>query len=100
MELSNEFTVAAPLEKTKVFPAMVVQMIAVGESTGAMDTMLNKIADFYDDEVDSAVTALTPRCPLHFLSSCLSQALNLPKSSVVTTSTSRFSGLMRFLPST
>jgi len=46
---------AQPLSETKVFPAMVVQMIAVGEATGAMDTMLNKIADFYDDEVDAAV---------------------------------------------
>ena len=42
-----------------MFPGMVVQMIAVGEQTGAMDTMLNKIADFYDDEVDTAVAALT-----------------------------------------
>ncbi len=42
-----------------VFPPMVVQMIAVGESTGAMDAMLNKIADFYDDEVDTAVSTLT-----------------------------------------
>ena len=46
---------AQPLAEMPVFPPMVVQMIAVGESTGAMDTMLNKIADFYDDEVDSAV---------------------------------------------
>jgi type IV pilus assembly protein PilC len=46
---------AQPLSEMSVFPPMVVQMIAVGESTGAMDTMLNKIADFYDDEVDSAV---------------------------------------------
>lgn len=48
-----------PLAETKIFPHMVVQMIAVGESTGAMDTMLQKIADFYDDEVDSSVTAMT-----------------------------------------
>lgn len=48
-------TVAEPLEKTKVFPPMVVQMIAVGEQTGAMDNMLSKIADFYEDEVDEAV---------------------------------------------
>ncbi len=52
-------TVAEPLAKSKVFPGMVVQMIAVGEQTGAMDTMLGKIADFYDDEVDAAVTGLT-----------------------------------------
>ncbi len=50
---------AEPLMETKVFPKMVVQMIAVGESTGAMDTMLTKIADFYEEEVDVAVTALT-----------------------------------------
>jgi type IV pilus assembly protein PilC len=50
---------AEPLAETKVFPPMVVQMIGVGEQTGALDTMLNKIADFYEDEVDVAVTALT-----------------------------------------
>jgi type IV pilus assembly protein PilC len=42
-----------------VFPPMVVHMISVGENTGALDNMLSKIADFYDDEVDTAVTALT-----------------------------------------
>jgi type IV pilus assembly protein PilC len=52
-------TIAEPLEASGVFPGMVVQMIAVGEQTGAMDSMLNKIADFYDDEVDTAVDALT-----------------------------------------
>jgi type IV pilus assembly protein PilC len=52
-------TVAAPLLETKVFPSMVVQMIGVGEATGAMDQMLAKIADFYDDEVDAGVGALT-----------------------------------------
>ena len=52
-------TISDPLKKTNVFPPMVVQMIGVGESTGALDAMLEKIADFYDDEVDSAVTALT-----------------------------------------
>ena len=52
-------TLAAPLSRSKVFPAMVVQMIDVGEETGALDTMLDKIADFYDDEVDAAVEALT-----------------------------------------
>ena len=50
---------ADPLEESGVFPSMVCQMIAVGEATGAMDAMLNKIADFYDDEVDAAVEALT-----------------------------------------
>jgi type IV pilus assembly protein PilC len=52
-------TIAEPLGQTKVFPPMVVQMIAVGETTGALDAMLSKIADFYDEEVDSAVGALT-----------------------------------------
>jgi type IV pilus assembly protein PilC len=52
-------TIAEPLAETKVFPPMVVQMISVGEATGALDTMLNKIADFYDDEVDAAVGSLT-----------------------------------------
>jgi type IV pilus assembly protein PilC len=52
-------TMAVPLKETNVFPPMVVQMIGVGEATGAMDAMLNKIADFYDDEVDVAVAALT-----------------------------------------
>ena len=52
-------TIAEPLQGSKVFPGMVVQMISVGEQTGAMDAMLGKIADFYDDEVDAAVDALT-----------------------------------------
>lgn len=52
-------TIAKPLSESAVFPAMVVQMIAVGEETGALDTMLNKIADFYDDEVSSMVDAMT-----------------------------------------
>jgi type IV pilus assembly protein PilC len=52
-------TLSEPLGKTGVFPPMVVQMINVGEATGALDAMLGKIADFYDDEVDAAVTALT-----------------------------------------
>ncbi len=51
--------VADPLQETKVFPSMVTQMIAVGEATGALDTMLGKIADFYDEEVDITVEALT-----------------------------------------
>ncbi len=57
--VSEGKTLAEPLSRAKVFPAMVVQMISVGEATGALDNMLNKIADFYDDEVDSAVAALT-----------------------------------------
>jgi type IV pilus assembly protein PilC len=52
-------TIVQPLAETKVFPPMVVQMIGVGEATGAMDQMLTKIADFYDDEVDAAVGSLT-----------------------------------------
>jgi type IV pilus assembly protein PilC len=57
--ISEGKTMAEPLAACGVFPPMVVQMISVGEATGAMDTMLNKIADFYDDEVDDAVSALT-----------------------------------------
>src|SRR5688572_1991175 len=51
-------TIAAPLKETKVFPGMVCQMISVGEATGALDTMLSKIADFYEEEVDVAVDGL------------------------------------------
>jgi type IV pilus assembly protein PilC len=50
---------AGPLGETKVFPAMVIQMIGVGEQTGAMDSMLQKVADFYEEEVDIAVAAMT-----------------------------------------
>lgn len=57
--LSQGKTLAEPLTETKVFPGMVTQMISVGESTGALDAMLSKIADFYEDEVDAAVEALT-----------------------------------------
>ena len=52
-------TIAEPLSREAIFPPMVVQMIEVGESAGALDAMLNKIADFYDEEVDTAVKALT-----------------------------------------
>lgn len=52
-------TIAEPLSENDVFPGMVIQMISVGEATGALDTMLEKIADFYDKEVDAAVEALT-----------------------------------------
>ena len=51
-------TIAAPLAKSEVFPPMVISMIAVGEQTGGLDEMLSKIADFYDEEVDAAVSAL------------------------------------------
>lgn len=58
-KISEGKNIAGPLLETKVFPPMVVQMIGVGEATGAMDQMLSKIADFYDDEVDAAVGSLT-----------------------------------------
>jgi type IV pilus assembly protein PilC len=58
-KISEGKDLATPLMETKVFPPMVVQMIGVGEQTGAMDQMLQKIADFYEDEVDVAVGALT-----------------------------------------
>lgn len=57
--ISEGKTIAEPLAATSVFPPMVVQMIAVGEATGSLDSMLSKIADFYDDEVETAVSALT-----------------------------------------
>jgi type IV pilus assembly protein PilC len=52
-------TITQPLKESKVFPPMVIQMISVGEKTGGLDEMLSKIADFYDEEVDAAVAALT-----------------------------------------
>ncbi len=57
--ISEGKNMAEPLTQTAVFPPMVVQMIGVGEQTGALDTMLNKIADFYEEEVDVAVAAMT-----------------------------------------
>ncbi len=57
--ISEGNTIAEPLKDSGVFPPMVVQMIGVGEQTGALDEMLSKIADFYDSEVDTAVSALT-----------------------------------------
>jgi len=51
--------IAGPLAETKVFPPMVVQMVGVGEATGALDAMLGKVADFYEEEVDNAVAGLT-----------------------------------------
>jgi type IV pilus assembly protein PilC len=51
-------TISGPLRETNVFPSMVVQMINVGETTGALDAMLSKIADFYEEEVDTAVAGL------------------------------------------
>lgn len=57
--ISQGKTIAEPLEASGVFPPMVVQMVSVGESTGNLDAMLSKIADFYEDEVDTAVKGLT-----------------------------------------
>ena len=57
-EIEEGKTIAEPLGKVSIFPQMVVSMISVGESTGALDTMLSKIADFYEDEVDVAVASL------------------------------------------
>jgi type IV pilus assembly protein PilC len=59
VKISEGKNMADPLIETKVFPSMVVQMISVGEQTGALDQMLSKIADFYEDEVDVAVASLT-----------------------------------------
>jgi type IV pilus assembly protein PilC len=59
LRISEGKNMAGPLMETNVFPPMVVQMVGVGEQTGALDTMLNKIADFYEEEVDVAVGALT-----------------------------------------
>jgi type IV pilus assembly protein PilC len=58
-KISQGHDMAGPLAESKVFPTMVVQMIGVGEQTGAMDQMLQKIADFYEEEVDTAVAGLT-----------------------------------------
>ena len=58
-KISEGHDMATPLAESKVFPTMVVQMIGVGEQTGAMDAMLQKIADFYEEEVDAAVTGMT-----------------------------------------
>ncbi|NVB81182.1 MAG: type II secretion system F family protein [Kofleriaceae bacterium] len=58
-KISEGHDMAGPLAESKVFPTMVVQMIGVGEQTGAMDQMLQKIADFYEEEVDTAVAGLT-----------------------------------------
>jgi type IV pilus assembly protein PilC len=57
--ISEGRSIADPLMESGVFPTMVVQMISVGEEAGALDSMLEKIADFYDQEVDAAVEALT-----------------------------------------
>jgi type IV pilus assembly protein PilC len=59
LSIAEGDTITAPLKETGVFPPMVTQMISVGEKTGGLDDMLQKIADFYDEEVDEAVSALT-----------------------------------------
>jgi type IV pilus assembly protein PilC len=59
LRISEGKNMAEPLMQTEVFPPMVVQMVGVGEQTGALDAMLNKIADFYEEEVDVAVSAMT-----------------------------------------
>ncbi len=59
VSISEGKTIAEPLTQSKVFPPMVCQMIAVGETTGALDAMLSKIADFYEEEVDNAIANLT-----------------------------------------
>ena len=58
-KISEGRNLADPLKELNVFPGMVVQMVAVGEQTGALDQMLSKIADFYEDETDVAVASLT-----------------------------------------
>ncbi|MBI2986000.1 MAG: type II secretion system F family protein [Deltaproteobacteria bacterium] len=59
VSISQGKTVAEPLAESKIFPPMVCQMVAIGENTGALDAMLKKVADFYEDEVDNAVANLT-----------------------------------------
>ncbi len=59
VSISEGKTVAEPLEKSKVFPPMVCQMVAIGENTGALDSMLKRVGDFYEEEVDNAVANLT-----------------------------------------
>jgi type IV pilus assembly protein PilC len=59
ISISEGKTIADPLTQSKVFPPMVCQMIAVGETTGALDAMLGKIAEFYEEEVDNAISNLT-----------------------------------------
>jgi len=59
VSISQGKTVAEPLTESKIFPPMVCQMVAIGENTGALDAMLKKVADFYEEEVDNAVANLT-----------------------------------------
>jgi len=57
--ISEGRSIAEPLAETELFPPMVIQMISVGEATGALDSMLSKIANFYDEEIDVAVDSMT-----------------------------------------
>jgi type IV pilus assembly protein PilC len=59
VSISQGKTVAEPLAESKIFPPMVCQMVAIGENTGSLDTLLKKVAEFYEDEVDNAVANLT-----------------------------------------
>lgn len=59
LSIAEGETITQPLKESRVFPPMVIQMISVGEKTGGLDEMLSKIADFYDEEVDAAVSAMT-----------------------------------------
>ncbi|HEY1269448.1 MAG TPA: type II secretion system F family protein [Candidatus Binatia bacterium] len=59
VSISQGKTVAEPLEESKIFPPMVCQMVAIGENTGSLDSLLKKVAEFYEDEVDNAVANLT-----------------------------------------
>lgn len=59
VSISQGKTVAEPLTESKIFPPMVCQMVAIGENTGALDAMLKKVADFYEEEVDNSVANLT-----------------------------------------
>jgi type IV pilus assembly protein PilC len=58
-DISEGKSISEPLKQSGVFPPMTIQMIQVGESTGALDSMLNKVADFYEEDVDNLVTNLT-----------------------------------------
>ena len=88
-------TIAKPLSESNVFPSMLVQMIAVGEETGALDSMLNKIADFYDEEVSTAVDGLTSLIEPLMMASLgvivggMVIALYLPMFQVISSSSSR-----------
>jgi type IV pilus assembly protein PilC len=59
ISISQGKTIAEPLAESKIFPPMVCQMVAIGENTGSLDSLLKKVAEFYEDEVDSAVANLT-----------------------------------------